>query len=469
MEKNGNVIYHHNIDKNSSKLNLTGQLAAQPGFSDLHYCDSKFVSAFVPGFDVASESVRPLSQPFIARLENARVEFPGFGVFLGRNLLMEESYHGRNDTEMAGNWFGAHNNRHRATFQVGLNANGVVIPVNLDVKYYLNRGSDQRIETPALMLSGASAYNYCHWMNEMVPRLWCWSVVPELRELPVIVRAPLLPFQQETLAALGIGPERIVPFTGIMLEAETLYFPSYLVPSVLHKRWSGCAQSAARLRNPPPAAAAPGLRPRAARLKQPPCAQRGCDRHATGARGFEIVHLEGMTVKQQLELFSSAAVVVMPEAAGNQHGVRIPGATLIELHPPATSTPCTLCIAPDRLRIWMLYSRRQRFAGHPGHDRRCGSAGRSDRRASERKSLPQQLRCKRKFRRSGPAQTHTVTGGAGAGAGLFRLSQMKSGRPCLMECSKRRAARAVLNLILSFCRVLLSISSRTATSCSLLK
>jgi hypothetical protein len=59
MSKSGNIIYHHNIDENSSKLNLAGQLAAQPGFSDLHYCDSKFVSAFVPGFDVAAEYVKP--------------------------------------------------------------------------------------------------------------------------------------------------------------------------------------------------------------------------------------------------------------------------------------------------------------------------------------------------------------------------------------------------------------------------
>jgi capsular polysaccharide biosynthesis protein len=58
------------------------------------------------------------------------------------------------------------------------------------------------------------------------------------------------------------------------------------------------------------------------------------------ARGFEIVHLEGMTVKQQLELFSSAAVVVMPAgAAGINMVFASPGATLIELHPSGYQHP----------------------------------------------------------------------------------------------------------------------------------
>lgn len=328
MSGSGNLVYSHDICGDEPALGLP-HFNSQVGVQDMFPCDPSF---FV-GMDQQTRKVVPPSQPFIARLENARIEIPGFGVVLDQHLIMAESYHSAAQSHSSAGWAGSYSIRREARFDVDFLAEQTIIPSFLDAKYYVERPTDQRIKGPALMLSGPCPHNYHHWMLEMLPRLWCLTVVPELKTLPIIMRWPLAQFQVETLMALGIDLARIIPFTGFMLEVETLFFPSYLVPGNYSKHnvdW---------LRNTlmPAMGAVPSQDPH--ELIYISRGKAGGRRivnedavmESLGRRGFRIVTLEGLPVREQMELFSSARMVVMPHGAACTNIVfSNPGAKLLE-------------------------------------------------------------------------------------------------------------------------------------------
>lgn len=71
--------------------------------------------------------------------------------------------------------------------------------------------------------------NYFHWMFNALPRLAVLgrSAVAYDR---LIVPEAMKPFQRETLRLLGIGEERLVPFTGEYVQADVLVWAAPLAP-----------------------------------------------------------------------------------------------------------------------------------------------------------------------------------------------------------------------------------------------
>ncbi|MEO5338932.1 MAG: glycosyltransferase family 61 protein [Magnetococcus sp. MYC-9] len=341
----GNLFtYCHEVNPPQPELPLPDLQGRGEGFEMLIPCDERFIGATMKDFDLRSRRLitRP---PFVARLENVRVEFPGFGLFLDRHLVMAESYHDREELQASIDWCSDSTRwlGMRRTGSCDLTLNGLdgrPTQGSLELNCYWDRAVDQYEEGPVILLSSPARANYHHWMVETLPRLWCLTAVPELRSLPLLVREPLLPFQTQTLAALGIPPERLRRFTGNLLQVETLIFPSFITPA--HAHGNGSLQHMNWLRNallPAFGVDAEMTAPHRLLYISRKKSYRGFlneEQVASGlqSRGFEVLCLEELPLREQMQAFAHARMVVMPHGAAGVNMLFVqPGTLYIELMP----------------------------------------------------------------------------------------------------------------------------------------
>lgn len=311
-------------------LHLQGE-----GYEDLFPCTEESVGANAPNLDYRTRSI--LSQPpFIARLENVRIEFPGMGIFLDRHLMMEESYHQKDYSTGVISWYGNNSRRRVCRTEIPVEMSDGLHSMPIDLNVYINKGVDQYEEGPILLISGASFANWHHWFIEMLPRLWAMQAIPELAQLPLVLRAPVQSFQWETLLALGIDPARIRLFTGETLQVKTLIFPSYIAPlshTLNNVTWLQ--------ENLLPAMGVDRTLPAEELIylsrNQLAGRPRGILNEeavvtALQSRGFQVVFPEQMDVKEKLKLYNRAKVIVAPYGSGGTNILFCqPGTTLIEL------------------------------------------------------------------------------------------------------------------------------------------
>ncbi len=313
-------------------IDVLGVRAMHAGYADLFPTNALFAGSYMSNFDYKTQKIIT-NDLFIARLENACVEYPAFGVLVDRHLLLAESLSEKNFTKEAATWFWSP--KGAATRQVKqFELDDGPTPMSLDVEYYLDDPNEYQDENEAgILISGVGLNNYYHWMMDMLPRLWCRTALPELRTLPLIIRHPIAPYQWETLQALGIEPKQVKLFTKKMLRLKTLIFPSYLSPKNLSIR------NVSWLRE--------NLLPAFGITPQPPHKLIYISRSQASTRrllnepavldklqplGFEVLHLETMKVKEQIEAFSNARIVVMPHgAAGLNLIFAQPGTIIIDL------------------------------------------------------------------------------------------------------------------------------------------
>ncbi|MEO5338930.1 MAG: glycosyltransferase 61 family protein [Magnetococcus sp. MYC-9] len=319
---------------------VLGLRARGEGYEELFPCSEVTFGAALSNcyFDLNTRRVIQPRPPFVARLENVRLEFPGFGLLLDRHLVMEESYHDKTGTQRTTEWF-TNNIREdgaRRNFrcEVPVGKEGAPAQMNLDVKYYLDRPVDQYITGPVLLISGPAWANYHHWLLEMLPRLWCLQEIPELQSVPLLIREPLLPHQEQTLRALGIGPERIRLFTGSMLQVETLFFASTLAA------WNCSVENATWLQDHLiPAFGVETISPPRDLLyiSRAKCQWRRVANEAEvaaclQARGFRVLYPEDLPVKEQIETFRNARMVVLTHgSAGINMIFSQPGTIYLDL------------------------------------------------------------------------------------------------------------------------------------------
>ncbi|MBF0162626.1 MAG: DUF563 domain-containing protein [Magnetococcales bacterium] len=340
----GNLLtYFHDLNPPQPTLPMPDLHLGGAGFESLIPADERFIGASVKDFDMRSRRLvsRP---PFIARLENVRIEFPGFGLFLDRHLVMEESYHDKEELHRSIGWYSDRTRwygmRRTGSCEMDLEGlDGHPVRMSLDVNCYMDRAVDQYEAGPAILLSSPARTNYHHWMVETLPRLWCLTAVPALRDLPLIVRGPLQPYQAQTLDALGITPERIRWFTGHLLQVETLIFPSFITPANAHG--SGSLQHVTWLREVLMPAFGVEVRSPPERLLY--ISRRNSYRGFLNEeeiasqlrqRGFQIVCLEELTLREQITAFANARMVVMPHGAAGVNMLFVPPGTLyLELMP----------------------------------------------------------------------------------------------------------------------------------------
>ncbi|MEO5350721.1 MAG: glycosyltransferase 61 family protein [Magnetococcus sp. YQC-3] len=328
------ISYYDGFHAPDPPLDLLGLHALQEGFAEVFPWHE--AAMIYPYLDFKTHRMTPPAPQFVARLDNVLVEHPLQGVFLDRHLLMEESHYDKRLTITSRKPWNMLNPWCTTQFEIHPPDKGPDATLTVDVKYRLDTGVDHYDEEPTLMIGGRGASNYHHWLMEYLPRLWCLDFVPELRGMPIFMHTPLTSFQVQTLGALGITPDKVKPYRG-NIHMKTLIFPSFMSPPYIYsmhcfawlrdKLTTGLGAQVTST----PHELIYISRNRATRrilLNEPQVMAEMEKRH------FKILYMEDLTVKEQIEQFSRAKVVVMPHGAGSTNMLFAnPGSVLIALLP----------------------------------------------------------------------------------------------------------------------------------------
>jgi hypothetical protein len=200
----------------------------------------------------------------------------------------------------------------------------------------------QHIPGAVAIISSVDANNYYHWMFDILPRfeiLKRSGLVPDYYYVNT-----KMPFQRQSLQLLRISSSRILsPTKGTHIEASELIVPSLLGPAFSH---TPKAQACKYLQSI-------FVRKNEARR---PYRKLYVSRSDANSRrvineaeireevldnGFEVISLSGVSLLQQVELFSEAKIIMGPHGAGLTNAVFCqPGSVLIEFVPAGYRVDC---------------------------------------------------------------------------------------------------------------------------------
>jgi capsular polysaccharide biosynthesis protein len=206
----------------------------------------------------------------------------------------------------------------------------------------------RRLEGTVVVLSAPGSRVYYHWLLDVLPRVEIARRAGFGGEGTerFLVSGGSLPFQRETLAALGIGPERVLDAADHPhVAAERLVVPSYPGRAEHPPRWA--CEFLRRTFAPERRDAAPvrlylSRRDAAGRrVANEPEVER-----VLRARGFRSVTLGQMPVAEQAALFASAEVVAAPHGSGLANlAFCAPGTRVVEMFAPGYVNPCFWSLA----------------------------------------------------------------------------------------------------------------------------
>ena len=183
-----------------------------------------------------------------------------------------------------------------------------------------------------MLVGNPWAANYHHWLINSLLRLWWTSHFPDLQDIPLIVPARMSPFQQESLAALGVDPRRLLPFDGALWQIDQLFFAANGDYWPLQLRWLrqrffqhyGRGDAPGRRKIYISRADAPGRRV----TNEPEVVE------MLARRGFEVLKLASLPLAEQVRAFAEAKLIVGPHGAGLTNIVfAASNATVVDLHP----------------------------------------------------------------------------------------------------------------------------------------
>ena len=197
---------------------------------------------------------------------------------------------------------------------------------------YIDRSPTRTVSGTTLLLGNPWSFNYHHWVINCLSRLWWTDQYPELHDVPLIVPGQLLPFHRQSLTAMGVDAERILPMDGGSWQIERLLFPANgdFWPNQL--RWIrnrlyehfGIRESTGT---------------RLLYLSRTDATSRRIVNErqiieTLSARGFEVLQLSGMSLEEQVQIFSQAKMVVAPHGSGLTNVLfGAPNLSVVELHP----------------------------------------------------------------------------------------------------------------------------------------
>ena len=199
----------------------------------------------------------------------------------------------------------------------------------------------QTLDGPIVVLAGLSNDMYFHWLFDVLPRLNLIDRSGLSRDaIAGFVVSQHWPFQQETLAQLGIPAHKILPPEQYPhLQAECLIVPSFPGSPAWMPQWACQWLRQVFLVDRPTTAT------RLYISRQQTANRRVINEPVVmtvlAQLGFQCVTLEALTVREQAALFASATVVIAPHGGGLTNLVFCsPGTTVIEIFPPHFVYPC---------------------------------------------------------------------------------------------------------------------------------
>ena len=182
----------------------------------------------------------------------------------------------------------------------------------------------------AILLSGGHADNYYHWMFEVLPRAMLLERAGhQLGALPVLAPGDL-PFQYQSLLALGIAPERLRPLhANGAFPVRRLWCTLPTIPQHVSRvevcRW---------LRERLGVTVEKGGRRILLQRRHGKRSMVNFDELADALRpqGFEVMAAEKLTFAEQIKWFAMAECVVAPHGAGLANLVFCrPGTRVVEI------------------------------------------------------------------------------------------------------------------------------------------
>jgi tetratricopeptide (TPR) repeat protein len=198
-----------------------------------------------------------------------------------------------------------------------------------------------RIEGTIAVLAGLSNDMYFHWLFDVLPRLDLIDRSGIHRDvIDGFLVSHHLPFQQETLAQLGIPASKILtPEDYPHWQADRLVVPSFPGSPAWMPAWA-CQWLRQTFLVDQPATAT-----RLYISRRTTASRRVINETAVLAilteLGFQCVTLEALSVREQAALLASAEVVIAPHGGGLTNLVFCPpGAIVIEIFPPHFVYPC---------------------------------------------------------------------------------------------------------------------------------
>jgi len=284
-----------------------------------------------------------ISEVFAARLDDVVLQRVSLGreryhIFLRPGIAAAESYNAKEICEKL-----SEISREIVTMRTGEH--------EIRAKVYDDIPVDQWVDQPCVLISHMWMHNYAHWILEVLPRLWYMDAIPELRELPVVV--PTYPpgsFYEQTLQAL-IGNRPRIALPGKAIRFRQLYFSSFRAPGAYSRRQIEWIND--KLRPALGVAATSGAKRRIYITREDARVRRVSNETAVmaelEARGFVKQRFSNLSVREQIELMSSAEAIVLPHGAGCANLVFAPeGARVVELMPESSVHPMYGMIAKLR-------------------------------------------------------------------------------------------------------------------------
>ena len=178
--------------------------------------------------------------------------------------------------------------------------------------------------------------NIFHWLFEVLPRLKCLDVVPQLRNLPLLVRDPLNAFQETTLRLMGFT-NRIITTGQKSARVSQLYFASIPSPPSIHPetvQWLRQKILGSELN------AGDSLGHRKLYISRADASARRVSNEtelmeALRPLGFEYIVMSKLNPAEQIALMRNAQQIVLAHGAAGAHLLFAPiDCQVIELHSP---------------------------------------------------------------------------------------------------------------------------------------
>ena len=203
------------------------------------------------------------------------------------------------------------------------------------VKMYTLSDDLLEISKPCIYLSvRSSENNLYHWLFEVLPRLKCLDIIPQLRDLPLLLRDSLNAYQLHTLKLMGVNNPLL--FTeGRSVQIPTLFFPSIPSPPSIHAEtvhWlrEKLMGKLPQISNPQRRLLISRIDANTRRLTNEAEIMR-----ALGPLGFEHIIMSKLSPSEQIDTIRHAKTIVLTHgAAGANLLFAAPNCAVIELHSP---------------------------------------------------------------------------------------------------------------------------------------
>ena len=175
----------------------------------------------------------------------------------------------------------------------------------------------QQIETPCVFLGGDE--NYAHWLTRYLMRLALLEDEKSFSGLPLLAIDSLKPYQQESLALLGLDEDRLIKVP----RHSMVHCAELVVPTCLRTDGNSIAIGARWLREKfssvlQDSTPRSGNRLLVSRQDAPSRYMTKEEEvsKALSAYGFQTVRLSEHAFSDQIRLFADAEIVVAPHGAG---------------------------------------------------------------------------------------------------------------------------------------------------------